>query len=82
MASTGMIFSPTTDEISDMFDRLIDTMVLSVQGLPRVDELLFQPVEELQTRTISSIKLPEEVVLLAKHKVRKVIEINSVGPIK
>ena len=82
MDKAGLRFSPCFDSICELFEKVVDSMVLSVNSLPHVDQLLFQPVELLANKIISSVKLPEEVVLLAKHKIRKVIEANRHGPEK
>ena len=80
MAGSKLLFSPSFEVIIEMFEKIVDMMVLSVESLPRVDVLLFQPVESLDTDVISSVKLPEEVVLLAKHRIRKVVKANNSGP--
>lgn len=57
-------------------------MVTSVQDLPTIEYKLFQAVEDLAVRKISSVKLDEELVLVAKKRIQVAINSNSHGPNK
>ena len=60
----------------------IDAVVMSVQGLQRVERFLFYEVEGVPVNTISSVTLEEIVVERAKLKVAHVINANCKGPLR
>ena len=73
-------FTPSFSDICDFFCLIIDTMVISVHGLPCIENLLFQTVEDLQIKTIKTVLVEEELVDIAKERIRTVIMANSHGP--
>ncbi|ESO88893.1 hypothetical protein LOTGIDRAFT_125424 [Lottia gigantea] len=80
--NTGVLFKPSFTDICDFFNLLIDTMVLSVVELPRLENILFQTVEGLDVKYISTVQSNEELVIEAKNRIHKVVMENSHGPIK
>ncbi|KAK3779700.1 hypothetical protein RRG08_013655 [Elysia crispata] len=76
-------FRPSFPDICDYFSLIIDTMVVSVRRLPRLESNLFHSVEDLnQPATILSVEVDEELVETAKDKIRAVVLSNSHGPKK
>ncbi|XP_041110137.1 dynein heavy chain 3, axonemal-like isoform X2 [Polyodon spathula] len=73
-------FTPSIDEVTRCLHSVVDNLVLSVQRFPRIEHQLFQAVDKLQIRFISSVQTGEEIVLLAKARIRAVIINNSHGP--
>ncbi|KAK6993742.1 dynein heavy chain 3 axonemal, partial [Biomphalaria glabrata] len=73
-------FSPSIPEICDFFCLIVDTIISSVQKLSRIEQKLFQDVED--TRTILSVEVEEEIVEAAKDRIRSVMLANSHGPKK
>lgn len=55
-------------------------MVEAVASLPRVEDQLFQRVDSLERKPIANVQLHEELVLLAKDRLKAVIDANSLGP--
>ena len=82
MDNAEVTFRPSFEEICEFFCAIIDMMVISVQELPRIEHLLFEAVENLEMTLIRSIQLEEELVLVAKEKIKTVVHANSHGPIK
>jgi len=72
--------SPTFEDICIGFHEMIDIMVASVQSLPRVENSLFQEVENLEIPPLSSMHADEVVPVLAKQHISNVILNNSAGP--
>ncbi|XP_055958183.1 dynein axonemal heavy chain 3 [Patella vulgata] len=77
-----IMFKPPFPHTTDFFNLIIDTMIVSVVKLPRLENLLFQTVEDLDIKYISSVKIEEELVDIAKSRIHKVVMENSHGPIK
>ncbi|XP_041348477.1 dynein heavy chain 3, axonemal-like isoform X2 [Gigantopelta aegis] len=75
-------FSPAFKDVCDFFYLSIDTIILSVQGLVRVEQLLFQNVVDLPKTYITSVKIEEEMVVNAKKRIETVVMANSHGPIR
>lgn len=59
---------------------IIDRMVMSVQGLKRVESSLFYDVEGVPVKAINSVVIQESCVEAAKQKVASVIDANCHGP--
>ncbi|KAF6040218.1 hypothetical protein EB796_001432 [Bugula neritina] len=77
-----VMISPCSEDFITAMEELVDYIVKSVSDLPRLETLLFQPVDGLKTKRISSVQLHEEVVLSAKAAIKKVLEANHLGPSK
>ncbi|MGH0174120.1 UNVERIFIED_CONTAM: hypothetical protein FKN15_009256 [Acipenser sinensis] len=77
---TDVLFTPSIDEVTGCLHSIVDSVVLSVQHFPRIEHQLFQAVDKLQIRFISSVQTGEEIVLSAKARIRAVIINNSHGP--
>jgi hypothetical protein len=75
-------FSPTFLEIKKSMDDIIDTIVLSVCGLQRVESCLFYEVEGVPVKKINSMPLCEDCVKMAKSALSQVIEANCKGPLR
>ncbi|XP_064605237.1 dynein axonemal heavy chain 3-like isoform X2 [Liolophura sinensis] len=75
-------FSPNFGQLYKFFCEIIDTMVHSVEGLPRVEQQLFQEVEDLEPRYLSTVQVDEDLVREAKQRVLTILTVNSQGPIK
>ena len=75
-------FTPEFTNIAAIFDKILDTMIESVQKIPRVEYQLFQSVEELDVQYISSVVVEEQAVLRTKQRIHAVINANSHGPKK
>lgn len=73
-------FKPEFADIIVKIYEVIDLMVLSVQGLPCIESLLFQTVDDVNDKIISFVKVDEEVVFLAKTRISTVITENTHGP--
>jgi hypothetical protein len=77
----GLKFLPSFPDICDFFCLIIDTMILSVTKLPCIDTLLFQNTEDIE-KFIRTVKVEEELVDIAKERIRKMVTANSYGPEK
>ncbi|XP_068129764.1 dynein axonemal heavy chain 3-like [Hyperolius riggenbachi] len=75
-------FNPSLEEIVCGFDNIVDSLVISVQQMPRIENFLFQAVDNLKIKYISSVQIHEEIVLSAKARIKTVIENNMLGPNK
>jgi dynein heavy chain len=78
-------FAPTFDKMCSMFSDIIDAMIRSVSQLARVENFLFQKVDELDVKCLSTICLDPEQVKEAilddvKERINAVIDANSRGP--
>ncbi|XP_072257294.1 dynein axonemal heavy chain 3-like isoform X3 [Pyxicephalus adspersus] len=73
-------FNPSIEEIVCGFDNTVDSLVISVQQMARIETFLFQVVDNLKIKYISSVQIHEEIVLSAKARIRAVIEKNTQGP--
>ncbi|XP_073479664.1 dynein axonemal heavy chain 3-like [Aquarana catesbeiana] len=73
-------FNPSIEEIVCGFDNTVDSLVISVQQMARIETFLFQAVDNLKIKYISSIQIHEEIVLSSKARIRAVIENNMRGP--
>ena len=63
-------------------DDIVNTIVWSVSGLPRVESSLFYEVEGHPIKTISSMLLSDDCVHVAKSKIAQVIDANCKGPLR
>ncbi|PVD24893.1 hypothetical protein C0Q70_15383 [Pomacea canaliculata] len=79
--SSALCFRPSLD-LCNSFSLIVDTMVTCVQQVKRVEHFLFQDVEELPVRYVSSVGVQEELVEQAKGRLHTVIVANSHGPLK
>lgn len=79
--NVGLKFSPSFPDICDFFCLIIDTMVMSVTKLPCIDTLLFQNTEGIEN-FIKTVRIEEELVEVAKERIRKMVNVNSHGPEK
>lgn len=82
MDSSALCFRPSLDDLCNSFSLIVDTMVTCVQQVKRVEHFLFQDVEELPVRYVSSVGVQEELVEQAKGRLHTVIVANSHGPLK
>ncbi|XP_038073730.1 dynein heavy chain 3, axonemal-like isoform X4 [Patiria miniata] len=73
-------FSPSFDGTTQLFHEAIYVMVRSSQGLPRVETALFEKVNNLVGRSISTVREGEELVEIAKRRIQKLVMSNSHGP--
>ncbi|XP_070559259.1 dynein axonemal heavy chain 3-like isoform X5 [Ptychodera flava] len=73
-------FTPSFENIIEKLNQIIYTMVHSVEKLPHIEHQLFQEVEDLQIRYISTVEEDEEIVEIAKERIKAVILKNSCGP--
>ncbi|XP_023931682.1 dynein heavy chain 7, axonemal-like, partial [Lingula anatina] len=80
MAQNTTKFRPLVSQVKTTFDEIINTMVASVVAIPRIEHRLFQPVEDLETHYLSTVKQDEEIVEEAKVRIRKVVDANFHGP--
>ena len=81
MVNTRMDFAPTFPGLCERFAEIIDIMVEAATGLPRIENLLFQPVDQ-DMSPLSGVKIGEEIVDVTKSRINKVIESNRLGPQK
>ncbi|KAM9311612.1 dynein axonemal heavy chain 3-like [Gastrophryne carolinensis] len=72
--------NPSVEEIVCGFDNLEESLVISVQQMPRIEHFLFQAVDNLKIKYINSVQIKEEIVLSAKARIKAVIENNMHGP--
>lgn len=82
MSKVETDFSPNFGQLYKVFCEIIDTMVLSVEGLPRVEQQLFQEVEDLEPRYLSTVQVDEDLVREAKQRILTILTANSQGPLK
>ncbi|XP_059151071.1 dynein axonemal heavy chain 3-like [Physella acuta] len=82
LENSSLQFTPNFPDVCDFFSLIIDTMVLSVRHLTRLEHKLFQGVEELEPKMILSVEIGEEVVENAKDKIRTIVLANGHGPKK
>ncbi|MEE6480199.1 hypothetical protein FKM82_012486 [Ascaphus truei] len=73
-------FNPSVEEIVCGFDKIVESLVINVQQMPRIEKFLFQAVDNLKIKYISSVQIHEEIVLSAKARIKAVIENNIHGP--
>ncbi|CAH2277605.1 Hypothetical predicted protein [Pelobates cultripes] len=72
--------NPSIEEIVFGFDNVMESLVISVQQMKRIEHFLFQAVDNLKIKYISSVQIHEEIVLSAKARIKAVIENNIHGP--
>eukprot|EP00062_Callorhinchus_milii_P022724 gi/632980863/ref/XP_007907272.1/ PREDICTED: dynein heavy chain 3, axonemal-like [Callorhinchus milii] len=77
--TSSVRFIPAIDELVEKLNHIVDILVVSVQWIPRIEHQLFQPVDNLEVKYISSVQLEEEIVLFAKARIQTVVESNSHG---
>ncbi|KAL3852322.1 hypothetical protein ACJMK2_015979 [Sinanodonta woodiana] len=82
MEKEQVVFRPPFPTICDFFYMIIDMMVESVRNLPCIEHLLFQEIEGLEIKYISSVEIKEEIVIEAKERIKTVVIANSHGPNK
>ncbi|XP_022099330.1 dynein heavy chain 3, axonemal-like isoform X3 [Acanthaster planci] len=80
MADTLCSFTPSFEKTTELFHEAIYVMVRSSQGLPRVETVLFEKVNNLAEKSISTVREGEELVEIAKSRIQKVVMSNSHGP--
>ncbi|XP_063786085.1 dynein axonemal heavy chain 3-like [Pseudophryne corroboree] len=73
-------FNPSVEKIVCCFDKIVESLVISVQQMPRIENFLFQAVDNLKIKYIGSVQIHEEIVLSAKARIKAVIENNMHGP--
>ncbi|XP_031754732.1 dynein heavy chain 3, axonemal [Xenopus tropicalis] len=73
-------FNPSVEEIVCGLDSVVESLVISVQQIPRIENFLFQAVDNLKIKYISSVQIHEEIVMSAKARIKIVIENNLYGP--
>ncbi|XP_053321162.1 dynein axonemal heavy chain 3-like [Spea bombifrons] len=71
---------PSVEEMAHNFDNIVESLVISVQQMPRIEHSLFQAVDNLKIKYISSVQIHEEIVLSARARIKAVIENNIHGP--
>ena len=82
MDEKTVAFEPRFAEVTETLHSLVDIMVLSVQGIKRVEHRLFYEEQGVKFRNISSVQLTEETVTRAKLRAAEIVEANSKGPLK
>nr|XP_026694595.1 dynein heavy chain 3, axonemal isoform X2 [Ciona intestinalis] len=82
MEHTSTTFKPSFKEIISKIHQALDSIVISVQQLPKVEQLLFQPVKTLEVSYISSVQVDDEIVRVAKQRINDIAQINCHGPIR
>ncbi|XP_073507678.1 dynein axonemal heavy chain 3-like [Phyllobates terribilis] len=80
LKESDVSFNPSVQEIVCGFDNVVESLVISVQQMPRIEKFLFQAVDNLKIKYISSVQIHEEIVLSAKARIKAVIENNVHGP--
>ncbi|XP_073413059.1 dynein axonemal heavy chain 3-like [Dendrobates tinctorius] len=80
LKESDVSFNPSVQEIVCGFDNVVESLVISVQQMPRIENFLFQAVDNLKIKYISSVQIHEEIVLSAKARIKAVIENNMHGP--
>ncbi|KAM4746905.1 dynein axonemal heavy chain 3-like [Rhinophrynus dorsalis] len=80
LKESDVSFNPSVEEIVCGFDNIVESLVISVQQMPTIENFLFQAVDNLKIKYISSVQIHEEIVLSAKAKIKAVIENNIHGP--
>ncbi|KAK7101862.1 hypothetical protein V1264_020178 [Littorina saxatilis] len=75
-------FRPSFPDVFDFFCLIIDTMVISVRKLNRLEDLLFETVEDMETQYLSSVSVGEELVEWSKERIHIIITGNSHGPLR
>ncbi|XP_077987554.1 dynein axonemal heavy chain 3-like isoform X2 [Glandiceps talaboti] len=73
-------FTPSFENLIKELYQIIYTMIHSVERLPRIEHQLFQVVDNLKVKCISTVEQDEEIVEVAKERIKTVIMKNSWGP--
>ncbi|XP_067861511.1 dynein axonemal heavy chain 3-like [Heptranchias perlo] len=61
---------------------VVDLLVTSVGQIPRIEHQLFQAIDNLEVKYISSIHIEEQIVVCAKARLQAVAKNNSHGPLR
>ncbi|EDV21418.1 uncharacterized protein TRIADDRAFT_60039 [Trichoplax adhaerens] len=78
-----IIFKPTITEIIEKINIIINMMLDSIKGIPRVEYQLFYLEDDNQDiRCIEVLRSEEELVLMAKQRIEEVIRNNLHGPVR
>uniref|UniRef100_A0A8C5PIE1 AAA+ ATPase domain-containing protein n=1 Tax=Leptobrachium leishanense TaxID=445787 RepID=A0A8C5PIE1_9ANUR len=80
LRESDVSINPSIEEIVYGFDNIVKSLVISVQQMKRIEHFLFQAVDNLKIKYISSVQIHEEIVLSTKAKIKAVIENNIHGP--
>lgn len=80
MENVDVKFRPSFPDICDFFCLIIDLMIVSVSELPCIENLLFQVPDESNMKTISCVKVEDELVEIAKARIKDIVMKNSFGP--
>jgi hypothetical protein len=70
---------PSIDEFVMNFHGLIDTIVNSLNEMPRVETLLFQETGSC-LKYYNMVNLNEDLVIKCKNEIERIVKINSFGP--
>ena len=78
-------FVPNFEQIYQTLCDVIVTMIRSVERLPRVEYQLFQDVDDIEIKHLTTIeldpsKVKEKILDVTRDRLRKVVQANSHGP--
>ncbi len=80
MEKTTCKFTPNFERTVEMFFEAVHMMINSTEKLECIEHQLFQTVEELDVTHISTIKVDEYIIGVAKERIKTVVMNNSHGP--
>ena len=87
MESGWCCFSPTFQTILEMLNSIIDNMVGSTTRIRQVQHELFQAADDVPETYLTGViadeyNVPEEILDSSRERISKVLEQNTLGPIK
>jgi len=85
MENNSTKFVPNFDQVYETLCDVVETMVSSVQEIPRVEYQLFQEVDDIEIKHLTSIELDddrvkEKILEVTRDRLRTVVQSNSHGP--
>lgn len=79
---TGTVaMDPKLDALVTHINECVDFTVNSLQSVSTIEYQLFQQVKGLNVKYLKSVNQSEEIVLVSKERLKKVLYQNSFGPI-
>ncbi|KAJ8047551.1 Dynein heavy chain 3, axonemal [Holothuria leucospilota] len=81
MSTTSTKFDPTFDEVFAVFQQVLYLMVKSVKNLQRVEFQLFEHLDYLDVKYLSTMGEDELPVKMAAERIYNVVQSNQPGPI-
>ena len=72
---------PNFGDTLDMLNEIVDTVVDSLNTMPRIETYLFQTTQgDVQNSYYNMVRKDEELVVNCKNRVKEIVMCNSIGP--